>query len=302
MTAKRLNAYVLLLITSVIWGIAAIVIKLTLVGIDPAPFLVYRFGISAAIAVPFLLFARRIHIRSKAEGTMIFIYGFLSTTVALGLLFLGADHTTVLNLTLITLSGPLFVELAGAFFFKEHLTHREKIGTGIAFLGTALVVAGPILNHIQKSTNVVGNILILLYLVADIASVVFLKKLLRLKYSSLALTNFSFIIGFLTLLPISIFFLPISQTISQVISLPLPYHLGVLYMAIFSGTIAYYLRGIAQKTIEVSEAGLFGYISPVISGILAVGLLNESLAPLFILGAIVVAAGVTLAEYKPKML
>jgi drug/metabolite transporter (DMT)-like permease len=302
MTAKRLNAYIFLLITAVIWGIAGVVIKLTLVEIDPAPFLVYRFGISAAIAVLFLIFSKRIHIRSKAEGIMIFTYGFLSTTVALGLLFLGADKTTVLNLTIITLGAPLFVELAGAFFLKEHLTHREKIGTGVAFLGTALVVVGPIANHIQESSNIVGNILILLYLVADIASIIYLKKLLRLKYSSLALTNTSFVIGFVTILPISIFLMPISQTISQITSLPLPYHLGVWYMAVFSGTIAYYMRGVAQKTVEVSEAGLFGYITPVVTGILAVALLNESLTPLFVLGAVIVALGVTLAEYKPKML
>lgn len=304
MSSRRLRAYTLLLITSIIWGIAVVVIKLTLTAIDPLPFLTYRFGISALVAIIFFAFSAkqlRTKIRSNKQILMLISYAILSTTVALGLLFLGLDLTTVLNLSLITLAAPLFAEAAGMLFLKEHLTHREKVGTAIAFLGTGLLIIDPVLQNISETQNLWGNILVITYMVADIAGIILLKKLLRIGYSSATLTNFSFIVGFVSIIPIALIFMPLSDLVTQITELPLIYHAGIWYMAIFSGTIAYYLRGLAQKTIEVSEASLFGYITPVISGILAVMLLGDQLTFLFAVGALIVAIGVGIAEYKAKL-
>jgi len=71
-------------------------------------------------------------------------------------------------------------------------------------------------------------------------------------------------------------------------------------MAIFSGSIAYYLFVRAQKSIEVSEAVLFNYLQPIVTIPLAIIWLNERLSTSFILGAIIIAIGLIIAEYKKK--
>jgi drug/metabolite transporter (DMT)-like permease len=80
----------------------------------------------------------------------------------------------------------------------------------------------------------------------------------------------------------------------------LQYHAGVWYMAILSGTLAYFLYVRGQKSIEVSEAALFNYLQPIFSIPLAVFWLQESLTPTFVIGAIIIACGVIIAEYKKK--
>lgn len=300
MSPRRLKAYTYLLIVCIIWGIAGVVIKFTLRGIDPLSFLTYRFAVSAVVAILYFLFFGNKLPKKRSSWVAIIIYSLFSTTFALGALFYGVDRTTVLNLSLVTLSLPLLSSLAGVIFLKDRITKREKIGSSIAILGTLFTIVEPILEGNGHSGTFLGNTFIALYLFFDIASVVILKKLLRNKTSAVALSQISFIIGFGSLIPVILFVLGPATIITTILTLPLKYQLGVLYMAIFSGTIAYALRAKAQKSIEVSEGALFGYLVPVFGVPLAVLWLKETVTPVFIIGAIIIAIGVFIAETKPR--
>src|SRR3989344_4142819 len=229
MSEYRIKAYAYLFGATVIWGIAGVVIKITLTGIDPLPFLSYRFFISAIIACFYLPKIIKLIKGNPDSGLEIIIHSVLATTLSLGFLFLGLDKSTVLNLVLITLAAPLVTEYAGVIFLKEHLTKREKIGTFIALIGTLFTVFEPLFNSSSGFGELTGNILILLYLASDIGGVIILKKLLKKNINVEALTQTSFIVGFLTLLPFTIFFMG-SNVIKTVLALPLKFHLLVIYM------------------------------------------------------------------------
>lgn len=301
MSPQRLKAYFFILAAIGIWSIATVVIKLTLSAIEPIPFLLYRFALSAGAALLFFATnSKKFSISSKSDALMFVICSILGTSFGLGLLFIGLNETTVLSLSLITLSAPLLAQAAGTIFLKEHLTKREKIGTMIALGGTLLTIIQPILESGGEIGNLKGNILILLYMLGDTVSLILLKKLLRKGYSATVLTHGSFIIGFFTLLPVSLVIAPASEILSQIINLPFIYHLGVIYMALLSGTVAYWARARGQKTIEVGEAALLGYLSPIISSVLAVFLLGDRIGFVYIAGAAIIFSGVILAETKPK--
>ena len=69
-------------------------------------------------------------------------------------------------------------------------------------------------------------------------------------------------------------------------------------MALLSGSLAYYLYVRGQRTIEVSEAVLFNYLQPLFMVPLAVFWLGEKLSATFLIGAVIIAAGLFIAEYK----
>jgi drug/metabolite transporter (DMT)-like permease len=140
----------------------------------------------------------------------------------------------------------------------------------------------------------------LLYILMDVSSVVVLKKLLRTGISPLILSNVSFIIAFLVIYPTLLIFNPGFSITAVIQSLSLTAHAGVWYMALISGTLAYALRGKGQKSIEISEGALFGYLQSVFSAPLAVLLLNEPVTPLFMVGAIIIVIGIFIAEKKPR--
>ncbi|OGC51473.1 hypothetical protein A2982_02825 [candidate division WWE3 bacterium RIFCSPLOWO2_01_FULL_39_13] len=73
---------------------------------------------------------------------------------------------------------------------------------------------------------------------------------------------------------------------------------GIIYMALFSGIIAYilYLKGL--KLIEASETSVFTYLQPVIAIPLAVVFLKENISIVFVIGAILIIYGIFTAERR----
>lgn len=300
MTAYRARAYLYLAIVAAIWGAAGPVIKFTLGGISPLPFLAYRFSISAVFAIIFFLIKGIKLPKAKTSLPLVITYGLLAFTIALGALFTGLDKSTVLDLALIATIGPLIVTAGGAIIFRDHITKREKLGISIVLAGALINSFAPIFGK-DPSVRLTGNIFILIFLLADTSSILLAKKVVRKGISSFTLINTGFIVGALTIIPFSFLMHGHSFVINSITTLPFKYHLGVWYMALLSGTLAYFLYVRGQKSIEVSEATLFSYLQPIFSVPLAVFWLGETITSSFITGASLIAAGIIIAEYKRSL-
>lgn len=302
MNPHRLRSYLMLISVAAIWGAAGPIIKFTLQGIDPIPFLAYRFSISALFSIVFFLVkvsrGKKFR-RLKANYRLALLYGLLAVPIALGILFFALDKTTVLDLTLIGVIGPLIVTAGGAIFFHEHITKREKVGVSIVLIGVLLNSFSPLLGGDSK-IRLTGNILLLLFLLADSGSILIAKRAVQRKIKSANLTNLAFIIGAAILVPISFALYGAENIINMLVTLPFKYHLGVWYMALLSGNLAYFLYVRGQRTIEVSEAVLFNYLQPLFMIPLAIFWLNESLSASFIIGGIIIVIGLLIAESKKK--
>jgi len=303
MNPQRVRAYTYLLIVVLIWGASGPIIKFTLGGIDPLPFLAYRFTISAIFSLIFFLekIKRGRKFKQLRENfPIVVLYGILAVPLALGILFFALDKSTVLDLTLIGVIGPLMVTFGGAIFFRDHFTHREKIGIGIVLLGVLLNSFYPIFKA-GYQVRLTGNLLLLLFLFADSSATLVAKRVVQKKVKSGNLTNMAFIIGAVILIPLAVFVYGAGNLIDTILTLPLKYHLGVWYMALLSGNLAYFLYVRGQRSIEVSEAVLFNYLQPLVMIPLAIFWLGEKLSASFMVGAIIIAIGLFIAEYKRSL-
>jgi drug/metabolite transporter (DMT)-like permease len=300
MNPRRLKAYILLLIVAVIWGLAGAVIKITLGKIPPDLFILYRFFISAIIALVFFVFQGIKLPKDKVSLIELLAYCLLNSSISLGLLFWGMSKTSLLDMSLISLFGPLLLVASGYFFLKDRITKREKIGTLIAFAGALIIGVSPLIGTSGGDGRLFGNVLIFLSLVSGAACGILSKKLMRKDVSPSLLANLSFVIGFLTILPFVIIKSGMGYSLSLLGSADTGVWLGILFMAIVSGNIAYILNNMGQKTIELSEAAPFAYLYPIFSAILAVMLLGDRLSSPIIIGSLITLAGVLIAEVKKK--
>ncbi len=297
MHAARLKAYAEILITMFIWGAATIVIKATLSGIEPIPFLIYRFSISSLFAIPFLPRITRLFRKPQKTVLLILLYALLTGPIGLGILFVGLNKTSVVNLSLVSAIEPLLLVMLGSKLFHDHLSKKAKLGILVALIGATLTLIEPLFSAVGIG-SISGNVLISTYILSDMTSVIILKKLLKKNVDPIALTSLSFMVGFIALLPIVLYSTSPLIFIRSLAILPLQYHFGVLYMALFSGSIAYVLRARAQKTLSISEVSIFGYLSPFISTILALLFLNERITFLYFLGGLLIIFGVIIVELK----
>ena len=301
MNPHRLKAYLYLFLASIIWGIGGPIIKLTLGEIRPDIFLFYRFFLSTLVIIPFAL-KGGLHLPTRRPKVMfmVFLFAFLNSTAALGLLFWGTSKTSLLNMSLISLFSPLVLVLFGYFFLHDHLTKRERIGTLIAFTGAFILSIAPILVVNRESGQLLGNVLVFLSVICGALAGILVKKLMQEEVSPLTLVNMTFIVGLITITPIVIWQNGLIPTISTIVHLPPIFHLGIIYMAVLSGNLAYFLNNLGQRTIEVSEVASFSYLYPIFSAILAVFLLGDKLTPTIIVGSIIIFVGVVLAEWKKR--
>ncbi|OGM63601.1 hypothetical protein A2961_04505 [Candidatus Woesebacteria bacterium RIFCSPLOWO2_01_FULL_39_21] len=300
MNPNRLRAYFYLILVAAIWGAAGPIIKFTLEGLDPLPFLSYRFAIASALSLVFFavkLKKGKKFRRLKANFSLAFVYGLLAVPIALGILFIGLDKTTVLDLTLIGVAGPLLVTAGGVHFFHDRITKRERIGILVVLAGVVLNSFFPIFKA-GSSLKLTGNLLLLVFLAADASSILIAKKAVQKGIKSSNLTSLAFIIGAVTIIPLTLIVHGPNNLIFTLANLPLKYHLGVWYMALLSGSLAYYLYVRGQRSIEVSEAVLFNYLQPFFMIPLAVFWLGEKLSGSFFVGAIIIATGLVIVEYK----
>jgi drug/metabolite transporter (DMT)-like permease len=299
MSPARKRAYLELLVVAIIWGSASPVIKYTLSGFSPAIFLTYRFFISTIIAIIIFVFIKvKIPKNPKVMG-IILLNGFLISTVTLGLLFLGTDKTSSIESNLISAMSPVIIAVAGVFFLKERITKRESLGILIALAGTLITIIEPILNFSQGFEGLTGNLLVLASVIVGAATAILAKVALRDEADALFATNISFVVGFLTLIPFTLRQI-LNSDFQVITSVPFGYHLGVFYMAILSGTLAYFLWHKAEKTIEVGEVNLIAYLYPVFGAPLSILWLKEKIDTPFIIGGIIIVIGVALAQWKKR--
>src|SRR3989344_782249 len=296
---RRFTAYFLLLIVSIIWGVAGPMIKFTLGSFPPIIFLTYRFALASALgAVLWAIRPPKLRVNASTVPHIV-LHSILAVPLGLGLLFFGFDKTSSLTGTVISATGPIMVAIFGMILLKEHITKSERIGIGLALLGTLIITVGPMLwSNGHAFISFEGNLLILASLLADSIATVIAKVSLRDRVPAIALTNISFMIGFLCFLPFLLVSYSVRDVVTTIVNAPLSAHLGVFYMAFLSGTLAYTLQKLAMKTIEVGEVAVFNYLFPIWAAPLALWWLGVKLTLPFVIGACVTATGVVIAEHK----
>lgn len=297
MSKKRKLAYLLLIINTIVWGLAIPVVKPALSFTSPERFLFYRFLLAAILTFPFLILnwkKWKLNLKTIVKISLLELIG---TTLILWLLYYSLKLTSAIEASLIASVSPLFVILTGIFILKEKETKKEWRGLTLALLGTFIITVEPLINRDNHlSGNFLGNALILLQNIIWAGYLVMAKKTYR-KVSMLAVTTVSFWIGTITFFilslpsgnPLTILGAEIMQ--SQVF-------LAVIYMAIFGSIIGAttYLAG--QNLIEISEASLFTYLQPLIAIPASLIFLRETISPLTIMAIVLIFIGVITGEKK----
>ncbi len=300
MSKSRLTAYFYLIIVAAIWGAAGPVIKYLLASFPVLTiivFLTYRFLLSSVVLLPVFWVSKPKLPNKLRDWTILIIAGLLGSSVNLLFTFWGIQKTTALDATLLSTIGPILVVMAGVLFLKEQVTRREALGLAVVIAGTVLTILQPILETGGFSGNIVGNGLIMLANLTWVGYVVISKIELSHRYTPLTLTTTSFMAGFVSLLPIAMLEVGSLGKLWEVLtSVSLAVHAGVFFLGVLSGALAYVLYQEGQRRIEISEANLFSYLSPLFAIPLAVFWLGEQITLPYILGAGIIAAGVVVAE------
>jgi drug/metabolite transporter (DMT)-like permease len=317
-------AFGALLLATVIWGAATVVIKLTLESVPLFSFLFYRFLIVCSILLPFVILEIKKHPISRKDIPTLILLG-LTGQSAILLVFAGIKLTTAIDAALIGASAPLIIIAAGHYFYKDKINKALEVGIVIATFGTLVVVIEPALSEhaVNQSSllRILGNVLVVLYNLVFAAYIILSKKVMGQKSSNVSKTltklrirplntNYtpfmhtaiSFYVALATFIPLAILewlgvFGDYSFSLLDIQAVAL---FGILYMALISSVVAYIAFQWGLHNAKVSDAGIFGYLGPVFTIPFAFALLGETPTSMAVLGTAIIVFGVVIAE-KYKM-
>lgn len=295
----RKKAVIALIIANIIWGAASPIFKWSLTNIPPFTLALLRFSLAGLILFP-LVFKHFPKIQ-KEDLPKIILFGLSGVTLNIAFFFWGLQLAPSINAAVIATLQPLLLLILGAFFLKENIRPIEVLGTLVSFAGVLMIILFPLLaDGFRAQIALWGNCLLLIATFGAVGQAFFGKQLL-LKYPPLPLTFLAFFVGAISFFPL--FLYEWWENPGWLSNLQIPGLTGIIYGVILSSAIAYALYDWALSKIEASETGIFTYLMPITAILIAVPFFGEKITLSFIVGAILVVAGIFLTErrlpYRP---
>lgn len=253
----------------------------------PGPVIgLYRIGLSTIILVPFFVARQRMGTPIR-RGLLIFpILGGILTALDHGFWNTAVNFTSAANATLLANTAPLWVALFAWLVWHERLKTYFWIGLVLTLAGSAVVLGTDILRH---ATLGIGD---LLALTAGVfyAGYFLVTQRGRIHWDTL---SYIWIVGLVSSLCLLGFSLALRMPIT---GYPLQSYLAFLGAALISQTGGYLAVGYALGHLPASLVSPTMLGQPVITALLAIPLLGESLHASQVLGGLAVLAGIYLVH------
>ncbi|MBA4312512.1 MAG: hypothetical protein C0417_07760 [Chlorobiaceae bacterium] len=283
--------YFVLIFQQLIASGTHIIAKVVVKDIDPVSLTMLRSGI-AAIALLLIMYIRRIKLQfERADWKKIIFLSTLAIPINQFLFLYAIKYTTPANAALLYATTPAMVLVLSIILGREKAILKRMIGIGIAFVGVLIVI-------FEKGVDVhadytIANVVIFVAVIAWALYTIQGKEMI-LKYGALKTSSSTMVIGTILYLPIGAW-----NTINfSYQSLTIYHWLGLLYLAIMTSIFAYVLWYYALSRIEATRVTIFMNLQPVLTTLLSVLLLGQSITVAFVIGGVIALSGVIIAQGK----
>lgn len=282
--------YIGLACTSLFWSGNALVARGFSADIEPLALAFHRWLACALLISPFIIRAFYRHWQTiHRNGYKVILLAVLSVTTFNSLLYLSAQYTTALNITLVNSLMPITTMVLAIPIFKQRISAKNGFGVALAFLGALWVILrGDTTTLYSLSINQGDAIM-------AVAMVVWSVYSLLLRKWSIAIPGFDLFailtgIGVVILIP---FYLWEYQTSGGTVWTA-EISAVILYVAVFPSLLAYLFWNYGVAQTSPSTAAMFAYLTPLITAALGIPLLQEPPHWYHLSGGVAILAGLWL--------
>lgn len=275
-----------LIVTTIIWGSAFVVMKNSVKVIPPAYLLALRFTIASIALVA--VFWKRVRTIQKMDllcggilGVFLFISYFFQTY--------GLKYTTASKNAFITTLYVILVPFLHWFFNRKKPSRNNVAAAGIAVLGLALI------SFEGDLTVNIGDLMTLVCGLFFAFHIVFIDRYTA-DHDPIRLTVIQMVMAAL-----------LSWVIAPPLEGTLDFGLidqsmiiGLLYLGIFSTMLCFLFQNMGQKHLSPNTSSIILSFESVFGLLFSALFLGELVTPKLISGCVLMFAAVILSEYKKK--
>ena len=280
----------------VVWGASFIATKVALREVSPITIIWLRFGMGV-IVLGLLVARRRQFAMPKYKDLGYFsLLGFLGVTFHQWLQSNGLVTAQASTTAWIVSTTPVFMALLGWLILKEGLGWLRATGIAIAALGVLMVVSHGDWSSISAGRFLTtGDVLIMLSAPNWAIFSVLSRRGLQ-QNPPARMMFFVMSVGWLFL---SLLLLTGPGT-SEIGRLQWDGWVAIGFLGIFCSGLAYVFWYDALQEIPAGQLGVFLYLEPLVTVLVAALLLNEAILLSSLLGGFLILAGVWIVQMKTK--
>jgi drug/metabolite transporter (DMT)-like permease len=287
------TAYLLMTLTALFWG-GNFIIGGAATGVIPPLTLAWARWTGAALLI--LPFVWR-HLRAdwpeiRRHAGFIALLGCLGAGLFNTLQYVALTSMTAVTGSVINSAGPVIIAVACWLIVGDRLRLTQVLGIGISLGGVLAVVARGDVTHLPALGQSVGEIIMLIGLVAWGVYTALLRFRPRIHWLSFAACTY--VVASLINTPLMLWEVASGAAPPLTISVIL----SVSYVAIFPSLISYHLFNLAVESIGGARASAFFHITPIMTALLAFAFLGETLQLYHVIGFALIIGGVWLTATR----
>ena len=284
------KAMSIMVILCLIWGLQQVMLKAAAADISPLFQIAIRSGV-ATLLIGLLMIKQGIRL-SVGDGTLRpgllvgFLFALEFLLIGQGLRFTSASHMVVFLYT-----APIFVALGLHWRLPaERLATLQWVGVALAFGGVVIAFMGSGGSALELADILLGDFMALMAGIAWAATTVAVRLSSLAREPATKTLFYQLSAGFVLLMPAT---LVLDQTSFN----PTPIAWGSLLFQSLVVSFASYLTWFwLLRHYLASRLGVFSFLTPIFGVAFGVWLLNEPLEPNFVIGAMLVCAGIALVS------
>lgn len=270
-----------------VWGTSFIFVKVGLAYSPPFIFAALRQIVGAAAMLPFLLNKREAIPKSRRELFPLLLLGIFNITLTNGASFTALKIVPAGLATVIAYTQPVWVFIFAVVILKESSNARKVLGTILGFLGIAIIF----LPGIQVSQAYLSGQTLLLFssFAWAIGAIIFKSKV---KTESLYMVNFIMLLfGAAPLLAVSL----LTENLGSIQWTP-TFAVSLFQLGILAQSVGWTLWLFLIRRLGASKTSSSLFLTPIVTVVVGVVFLNESLSALEVIGASAALAGTYLVS------
>ena len=272
------------LVFSILWASASVATKFGILSAPPLILANVRFFIAGILLLGFVYIFKRgdaVRLPSKKELIQLALFGFLNTTLYLGLYVYAMKYTAAGIGSLAVSTNPLLIVLFSSWLLGRPASAKDWVAIVLGMTGVG-VATYPLLDG--ATTSPLGILILLTSMVSVSAASVYYSSV-KWELSNLLINGWQVFLGGIFLLPITLLFADFSE-----VKLDMHFWASVLWLSLAVSVIGlicwfYLLR------IDTVKASLWLFLCPLFGFIFAWWLMDEPFTLYTLFGTILVVSG-----------
>ena len=225
----------------------------------------------------------------RRDWPILFAIGFTGYFASFCLQMLGIDRLTGSLSSLLGAMNPIFIPILAALFLHERITLSKIACVALSMLGVVVIVG------VGGTADAAGVLMMLVSVFLWSTASIIIRRISG-RYDPMQIA----LIAICCALPLTGAW-SLVELQSAACSFSVQSVLAVLYMGIFGTAVTHSLWNYSLQVMDASFCSMFYPMQPLVSAILGVLFLHETVTPSFILGALMICGGIVAAvKSAPK--